>query len=195
VRSDAGETDIASLDNRARGNADGTERWQSLLSRLRAFLDEEVPEYDADTGTQVGTRTRGRAIATNPFTVGALGAAAFFGGEALLGALGIGAEATGAGAAAEGTVTIADAAALLPKGVNQAQFGRLAGFSQGLTASSQASTEATGEVIANLKTAGITREAISAFQRFYAAEAIKNPNNLSAIQRSALLENILKAMK
>jgi RHS repeat-associated protein len=88
--------------------------------------------------------------------------------------------------------TIAEATATLPEGMTVAQFGRLAGFSQGLEASSAASVEASPEVIANLKAGGVSADAISTFQRFYAGAAADNPGNLSAIQRAALLGNILK---
>ena len=70
------------------------------------------------------------------------------------------------------------------------QFGKLASFVQGLAASSQASTVATAEVIANLQAAGVSSEAIAAIQSFYEGVAALNPGNLSAIHRAALLANI-----
>src|ERR1700722_3202852 len=109
------------------------------------------------------------------------------GGSALFG----GGAAT-AVATAETTVTIANVAAALPEGMSPAAFGQLAGFSQGLAASSQASTVASAEVIANLQSAGVTPQAISLAQQFYAGVANANPANLPAVQRAALLANILK---
>lgn len=49
-----------------------------------SWLDEPVPEYDQDDGTEIGTRTRGRAIATNPLTIIGVGAAGLVGAEVLL---------------------------------------------------------------------------------------------------------------
>ena len=74
-------------------------------------------------------------------------------------------------------------------------FGRLAGFAQGLEASNQASTEATAEIISNLKSAGITQRSVAAFQRVYEAAARENPSNLSAVHRAALLANILRSFQ
>jgi RHS repeat-associated protein len=113
---------------------------------------------------------------------------------AAIGATGL-AAAGGVLIAAEGAVgfaTIGDVAAALPEGMTPAQFGQLAGFSQGLAASSQASVEASAEVIANLKAAGVSSDAIATFQNFYEGVAAANPANASAIQRAALLSNILK---
>jgi hypothetical protein len=90
-------------------------------------------------------------------------------------------------------VTIADATATLPEGMTLARFAQLAGFQQGLVASSQASTLASAEVVANLQASGVSAEAISIFQQFYAGVAAANPANLSAVHRAALLLNILKA--
>jgi len=92
-----------------------------------------------------------------------------------------------------GYVTIAEAVGTLPAGMTQAQFGALAGFQQGLVASSQASTLASAEVVASLKAAGVTAEGIATFQRFYAGVALVTPRNLSAVHRAALLRNILRA--
>ena len=97
------------------------------------------------------------------------------------------------GVAATGTMNIAGAAATLPEGMSQVEFGQLAGFSQGLEASSQASTVPTAEALAGLKAAGVTSDSIAAFQQFYSGVAAANPANLSAIQRAALLANIFKA--
>jgi hypothetical protein len=85
--------------------------------------------------------------------------------------------------------------ATLPEGMTAAQFGQLAGFSKGPAASSLASTEASAEVIATLQSNGVTEQTINAAQQFYEQVANANPQNLSAIQRSALLANILKAYK
>ena len=94
---------------------------------------------------------------------------------------------------ADTAVTIADAAATLPEGITQASFGRLAGFVQGRATSSLASAEATAEVIENLKAAGVTADAITAFQRFYTGVAASSEGaNLAAVHRAALLSNILK---
>ena len=54
-------------------------RWWDGISH---WLDEDVPVYDTDTGDEVGTQSRGRAIATNPLTIAAAGTAAFFATEA-----------------------------------------------------------------------------------------------------------------
>jgi hypothetical protein len=80
----------------------------------------------------------------------------------------------------------------LPEGIKRAQFGRLAGFEQGLEASGKASTEATAEIISRLKSAGITARSIAAFQKIYEGVARDNPSNLSAVHRAALLANILR---
>jgi len=96
------------------------------------------------------------------------------------------------GGGAGTTITIADVAVALPEGMSPVAFGRLAGFSQGLAASSQASTAASTEVVANLQSAGVSARAISLAQQFYAGVATANPANLSAVQRAALLANILK---
>ncbi len=92
-------------------------------------------------------------------------------------------------------VTIQQAAAALPAGMSQAAFGRLAGFTQGQEASSAASTEATEEVIARLRSAGVSREAISLFQQFYAAVARVRPSNSAAVHRAALLKSILETYR
>jgi hypothetical protein len=90
-------------------------------------------------------------------------------------------------------VTIDMAVATLPEGMTLARFGQLAGFQQGLVASSQASTLASAEVVANMQAAGISAEAVSSFQQFYAGVAAANAANLSAVHRAALLLNIFKA--
>lgn len=90
---------------------------------------------------------------------------------------------------------ISEAEATLPEGISRTDFGRLAGFEQGLAASSQASTEATAEVISRLQSAGITSRSVAAFQKFYESEASRNPSNLSAAHRAALLANILRSFQ
>ncbi|WP_298243760.1 DUF4951 domain-containing protein [uncultured Bradyrhizobium sp.] len=100
-----------------------------------------------------------------------------------------------AGRAAAGSAArqaIAEAEATLPEGIKRAQFGRLAGFEQGLEASRAASTEATAEIISRLKSAGITARSIAAFQKIYEGVARDNPSNLSAVHRAALLAKILR---
>jgi hypothetical protein len=87
---------------------------------------------------------------------------------------------------------IAEAEATLPEGITRKVFQRLAGFEQGLPASSQASTEATADIISRLKSAGITSRSVAAFQKFYEGAARDNPSNLSAVHRAALLANILR---
>lgn len=116
------------------------------------------------------------------------------GGAALTlgGAVAVDAFLPSAAAGLNATVTIADVTAALPEGMTAADFGRLAGFSQGLTNSSAASVAATPEVIANLQASGVTREAVHLAQRFYAGIAKANPANLSAVQRSALLSSTIK---
>jgi hypothetical protein len=90
---------------------------------------------------------------------------------------------------------IAEAEATLPEGISRKLFQRLAGFEQGLPASSRASTEATAEIISKLKEAGITSRSVAAFQKFYENAAIDNPSNLSAAHRAALLANILRSFQ
>jgi hypothetical protein len=105
---------------------------------------------------------------------------------------------SGAGRAAAGSAArqaIDEAVATLPEEISRGDFGRLAGFAQGLAASSRASTEATAEIISNLKSAGITPRSVAAFQKIYEAEATANPSNLSAIHRAALLANILRNLQ
>jgi hypothetical protein len=67
------------------GSGPTSGRWAAAWSAIQHWLNEMVPEYDLDTGEQIGTRTRARALLTNPLTVGAAAAAALLGGEALLG--------------------------------------------------------------------------------------------------------------
>jgi hypothetical protein len=62
------------------GNGRDSGRWEAFWDRVVSWLEKPVPEYDTDTGTEVGTQTRGRAIATNPLTVGIVGTAALLGG-------------------------------------------------------------------------------------------------------------------
>lgn len=127
-------------------------------------------------------------------------------GTEALGALGAGAVADGfanpaitsGGRAAAGSAArqaIAEAEATLPNGINRQRFGELAGFANSLAESGQASTEATAEIISNLKSAGITPRSVAAFQKFYENAAINNPSNLSAAHRAALLANILKSFQ
>jgi hypothetical protein len=127
---------------------------------------------------------RPRCRAFLPYAVAIGGTGLLFGGEALLPAgastLGIGgAETATAGATVEaayaaGPIAVEEAAATLPPGINQAMFGKLAGFTQGKINSSLASTETTAEVLATLKAAGVTRASIFAFLRFYLGAAAEN---------------------
>ena len=162
----------------------GTEsgRWWDGIDH---WLNEDVPVYDQDTGDEVGTQSRGRAIATNPLTIIGAGAAVLAGAEVAAGAL--------LDTAVE--ASIAEAEGLLPAGMNRKAFAELAGFAQGLLKSSETSTKATAEVIERLQNAGVTRECVIAFQRFYAGEARRVAQNLSAIQRAKLLSNIAKRLK
>jgi hypothetical protein len=105
---------------------------------------------------------------------------------------------SGVGRATAGSAArqaIAEAEATLPRGMRRGDFGRLAGFEQGLEASGRASTEATAEIISKLKSAGITSRSVAAFQKIYEAEATANPSNLSAVHRAALLANILRSLQ
>ena len=61
------------------GQGKDSGRW---TDRLGHWLAEEVPVYDQETGDEVGTQSRGRAIATNPLTIIAAGAAALAATEA-----------------------------------------------------------------------------------------------------------------
>ena len=102
---------------------------------------------------------------------------------------------SGGGGAVAGSAArqaISEAAATLPEGISRKDFGRLAGFEQSLAGSSQASTEATAEVLSRLKSAGITSRSVAAFQKFYENAASQNPSNVSAAHRAALLANILR---
>jgi len=90
---------------------------------------------------------------------------------------------------------IAEAEATLPEGISRKLFQRLAGFAQGLPASSEASIEATPEIISRLKAAGITSRSVAAFQKLYEGVARENPSNLSAVHRAALLANILRSFQ
>ncbi|MBB4198585.1 hypothetical protein CCR94_18805 [Rhodoblastus sphagnicola] len=77
----------ASADQNGRENANKPDHrgpWSAAVDAASQWLQAPVPEYDQDTGEQVGTRPRWRAIATSPIVVGAAGAAALLGGEALL---------------------------------------------------------------------------------------------------------------
>jgi hypothetical protein len=99
------------------------------------------------------------------------------------------------GRAAAGTAArqaIEDAEATLPEGMKRKDFQRLAGFEGSLEDSSQASTEATAEIISGLKSAGISSRSVAAFQKFYENAARDNPSNSSAVHRAALLANILR---
>jgi len=98
-------------------------------------------------------------------------------------------------AASAARQAIGEAEATLPEGISRTDFGRLAGFEQGLAASSQASTEATAEVMSRLKSAGITSRSIAAFLKIYEGAARDNPSNLSAVHRAALLANIFRNFK
>jgi hypothetical protein len=61
--------------------------------------------------------------------------------------------------------------------MTRGDFGRLAGFEQGLAESSRASTEATAEIISRLKSAGTTSRSTAAFQKIYEGEVSRNPSN------------------
>ncbi len=117
---------------------------------MQAWLAEEVPEYD--TGAQVGTRTRARALATNPITVGIAGAAAFLGGEAAAGAAAVRATERAIAAAVQSPIPLREAVVKLPPGMNGRTFGELAGLQRGQAASSGASIEATAEIVAEVQT-------------------------------------------
>jgi hypothetical protein len=127
---------------------------------------------------------------------------AIAGGQAL-GLFGAGAVADGlanpallnggrAAASSAARQAISDAEGTLPEGITRQRFGELAGFTQGLAASSRASTEATADIISKLKDAGITSRSVAAFQKIYEGVARDNPSNLSAAHRAALLANILR---
>jgi RHS repeat-associated protein len=91
-----------------------------------------------------------------------------------------------------GKITIEAAAATLPKGMSRAQFGNLVGFKQGLEASATASTKVGQGTISALKDAGVTKQAIKAFQKFYRGVAKDNPKNLSAAHRAERLKEVMK---
>jgi RHS repeat-associated protein len=91
-----------------------------------------------------------------------------------------------------GKITIQAADATLPQGMSRAQFGNLVGFKQGLEASAAASTKVGQGTISALKDAGVTKQAIKTFQKFYQGVAKANPENLSAAHRAKLLKDILK---
>ncbi|PPQ39855.1 hypothetical protein SAMN06265338_101746 [Rhodoblastus acidophilus] len=77
----------ASADQNGSENANKPDHrgpWSAAVDAASEWLQAPVPEYDQDTGEQVGTRPRWRAIVTSPIVVGAAGAAALLGGEALL---------------------------------------------------------------------------------------------------------------
>lgn len=60
------------------GQGKDSGRWTDWLGH---WLAEDVPVYDQDTGDEVGTRSRGSAIATNPLTIIGAGAAVLAGAE------------------------------------------------------------------------------------------------------------------
>jgi hypothetical protein len=77
----------ASADQNGRENAnkpDNRGPWSAAVDAASEWLQAPVSVYDQDTGEQVGTRPRWRAIVTNPIVVGAAGSAALLGSEALL---------------------------------------------------------------------------------------------------------------
>ncbi len=164
------------------GNGRESGRWKRIWDAIDSWLHDPVPVYDPDTGIRYGTQSRGRAIATNPVTVGTTGAAVLLGGEAVVGAM-------------TAPTTIAQALRTLPVGMSRVTFGKLAGFVQGQTASGEASTEATAEIISNLRSAGVNRRCVHAFQRFYAGVANGPATNLAAIHRAELLKNIGRILK
>lgn len=66
------------------GQSKDSGRWtDGIWDRVSHWLDEEVPVYDQDTGDEVGTRSRGSAIATNPLTIIGAGGALLAGAEIL----------------------------------------------------------------------------------------------------------------
>jgi hypothetical protein len=144
----------------------------------------------------VGAIGLGSALIPPLAIAGAEGLGLFGAGAAADGAAG--STISGVGRAAAGSAArqaIAEAEATLPKGISRGDFRRLAGFEQGLEASSRASTEATAEIISNLKSAGITSRSIAAFQKIYESVARENPSNQSAVHRAALLANILRSFQ
>ena len=104
-----------------------------------------------------------------------------------------GADRAAAGSAAR--QAISEAEATLPEGLTRKEFQRLAGFVQGLDESGRASTEATAEILSNLKSAGVTSRSVAAFQKFYEGVAREFPSNTSAAHRAALLANILRSLE
>jgi hypothetical protein len=97
-----------------------------------------------------------------------------------------------AAAAIEAPMTIEAAEQTLPDGLYRVTFAKLAGFAKGPTRSSQASTEATAEILNNLRSAGVSRESVRAFRRFYAGIANGPVKNIAASHRAELLFNILR---
>ena len=86
-------------------------RWtDGLWGRFSAWLDEEVPVYDQDTGDEVGTQSR--AIATNPLTILGVAGAVLAGGE-LLAPVATAADATAAANAAVAAAPAAEEAETL----------------------------------------------------------------------------------
>ena len=90
-----------------------------------------------------------------------------------------------------GAVTPQEATALLPEGMSPPDFGRLAGLGRAASVEAGMAAEITpaetAAAVARLKAAGVSREAISAFQQFYAGVG----NNGSAALRVRQLLAIL----
>jgi RHS repeat-associated protein len=68
------------------GLAQDSPQGSSLVNGLNNWLSAQVPEYDPDTGIQVGTQTRAQSL--NFITYPVIGTAQFFGGEVLEAAYG-----------------------------------------------------------------------------------------------------------
>ena len=97
-------------------------------------------------------------------------------------------------AAPEAVITGKAAATSLPTAITPGAFGRIAGFPQGLEASRVALSggifsriRAAFITSANLRAAGLSREVITTYAKFYAQQAKTNPNNISAVYRAGIL--------
>lgn len=164
------------------GNGRESGRWTAFWSAVRDWLNVEVPAYDLATLEQVGTQTRGAQLA--PLAIVAAGTAVVLGGEAAIGA-----------ALSATAPTVNEGMALLPASLSRAKFGALAGFEQGLLASTQASIAASAETIEALQEAGVTRRMVSVIQRAYAQVARDTPQNVFAIHRAERLLAIKRGWK
>lgn len=194
----------SAADPKTQGNstqdASTQDAWQRFKDSFSAWLKEEVPVTDQDTGLQYGTQTRAQALLTNPFVVGTLATVGLLGGEAVLGTAGAGAaggveEGSSAFAALTREQLLARIKEMMPPGMKGGELGDLAGFQNSLEASKAASRIASDEAIKRLKAAGISRELLEAWAFHYAREAIRVPGQESALHRAALLRDILRRMK